>query len=416
MERRSLWSCLALALIALGCQTESTPSGSSARASAPSAPTAASSSPEAVADVELGEKLVREHECHRCHEGTGLAALPENKHCVACHQAIFAGEFDAPAVALADWRKNIVHLRHVPSLDRVGALLQPTWIASFLRAPHDVRPHLPATMPRLDVTEAEARHMAAYLARDARDAPPRRPAGDVARGRALFAAKQCGSCHAFTGAGAEGVIAHAGDPRGLAVGVLLAPDLRHTRERVRPGVLAAWIADPQALRPGSPMPKTPLTEDEALDLAAFIARAPLTEPPSKTVPVRLPVLERRVTYDEVSRRVLKKVCWHCHAQPDFARGDGGPGMSGGFGFPGRKLDLSSYEAVAGGYLDAAGEMASVFRPATDGTPMLVAVMLARQAEEAGRAGELRGMPLGLPSMSPEQIQLVETWIARGRPQ
>jgi hypothetical protein len=28
---------------------------------------------------------------------------------------------------------------------------------------------------------------------------------------------------------------------------------------------------------------------------------------------------------------------------------------------------------------------------------------------------VRGMPLGLPPLEPEQIQLVESWIAQGRP-
>jgi hypothetical protein len=29
---------------------------------------------------------------------------------------------------------------------------------------------------------------------------------------------------------------------------------------------------------------------------------------------------------------------------------------------------------------------------------------------------VRGMPLGLPAVGPEEIQLVESWIAQGRPQ
>ena len=38
------------------------------------------------------------------------------------------------------------------------------------------------------------------------------------------------------------------------------------------------------------------------------------------------------------------------------------------------------------------------------------------AEIAGEStGEVRGMPLGLPPMSLEDIQLVESWIAQGRP-
>jgi hypothetical protein len=48
---------------------------------------------------------------------------------------------------------------------------------------------------------------------------------------------------------------------------------------------------------------------------------------------------------------------------------------------------------------------------------LVAVLLARHKELAGQVTPgLRGMPLGLPALSAEQIQLVESWIAQGRPQ
>ena len=46
----------------------------------------------------------------------------------------------------------------------------------------------------------------------------------------------------------------------------------------------------------------------------------------------LPLRARPVAFEEVSERVLRKVCWHSHAQPDYARGDGGPGNSGGFGW------------------------------------------------------------------------------------
>ena len=41
----------------------------------------------------------------------------------------------------------------------------------------------------------------------------------------------------------------------------------------------------------------------------------------------------------------------------------------------------------------------------------------RESEERGQiVDDIRGMPLGLPALSPAQIQLVETWIAQGRPQ
>jgi hypothetical protein len=138
--------------------------------------------------------------------------------------------------------------------------------------------------------------------------------------------------------------------------------------------------------------------------------------PVPVVPQRLPLLDRPVSYLEVEQRVLRKVCWHCHAQPELAHGDGGPGMTGGFGFAPRGLDLSTYSAVLSGYRDEPGKGQSVFRADQDGTPMLVRVLLARQREEAGELGVLRGMPLGLPALSPEQIQLVESWVEQGRPE
>jgi hypothetical protein len=49
-------------------------------------------------------------------------------------------------------------------------------------------------------------------------------------------------------------------------------------------------------------------------------------------------------------------------------------------------------------------------------PRLVRALLARHDEEAGAvSGAVRGMPLGYPPLSPEDIQLVESWIAQGRP-
>jgi len=91
-------------------------------------------------------------------------------------------------------------------------------------------------------------------------------------------------------------------------------------------------------------------------------------------------------------------------------------MSGGFGFAARGLDLSSYAGIASGSLDEEGRRRSVFAPAAGGTPRLIAQLLARQAEEAGQpVPGVRGMPLGLPALTPEELQLVESWIAQGRP-
>jgi hypothetical protein len=139
-------------------------------------------------------------------------------------------------------------------------------------------------------------------------------------------------------------------------------------------------------------------------------------------PTRLPVLERRVAFEEVKARVFRKTCWHCHSEPDLALGDGGPGNTGGFGFKGRGLSFVDYTTISSGSVGDDGNRRSIFKPiAVEGfsepVPRLLAHLLARQIEEAG--GEvpgIRGMPLGLPALSPEDIQLVESWIAQGRPE
>jgi len=176
-----------------------------------------------------------------------------------------------------------------------------------------------------------------------------------------------------------------------------------------------WLVDPVTVKPDTPMPSMGVSDDEAKAIAAYLLTTPLAAEEHKPVPARLPVLARRVSYDEVATRVLRKTCWHCHGEPDFERGDGGPGNSGGFGFKGRGLNLSDYPSTFAGFLDDSGRRTSVFAATKDGTAHLVAAMLARQHEEAGEEPATRGMPLGLPAASAEDVQLVETWIAQGKP-
>jgi mono/diheme cytochrome c family protein len=273
-------------------------------------------------------------------------------------------------------------------------------------------------MPRLAITAAEAERLAAYLV----------PVGDpqnidpaiavdaqaVARGDALYRSLACGRCHRFTGAAVDDAVLHASgrdQVEPLGGSWALAPDLRHARARMEPAQLAAWIADPRGA-----MPRFGIGADDARVLAAFLTSTPLAAPVPPPAIERRPVLSRAVTWDEVETEVFRHVCWHCHAVADYARGDGGPGNSGGFGFAPRGLDLSSYTGISAGSLDDGGEPRSVFATLDDGTPRIVAHLLARHTEEAGGVvSGIRGMPLGLPALSLDKIQLVETWIRQGRP-
>ncbi|MFO0668266.1 MAG: c-type cytochrome [Polyangiaceae bacterium] len=384
-----------------------------------------------VGNLDRGAELVERFECGRCHAGPELHTKSE-KACVTCHEDIVAGSFKASPEAIAKWQPIVRDLRFAPSLEG-AARYRSAFLVSFLQNPHDLRPNLTMSMPRLAISEADARDITTYL-RHMSQAPPATShaigapdleKGDAQNGRVLLGQKGCTHCHVMTGGPA--IPAPTAPPTLPAVterAMALAPDLRYARDRFEPAMLAAWIEKPSAMKVGSDMPDLPMTRTEARDIATFLLTAPLAPRAAKGF-ARLPVLERPVKFDEVNAKVFHRTCWHCHSEPDFAIGDGGPGNSGGFGFPARGVDLSSFQGVMAGFFDRAPGAAadagpprrkSLFAPAADGTPRLLASLLARHREEDGAVtGEVRGMPLGLPALSAADIQLVETWIAQGRP-
>jgi cytochrome c2 len=375
-------------------------------------------------DAARGHARMIEFECSRCHDGADLPAAAPDKQCVQCHRDILAGAKPGPTVGIdARWRARVGAFDEAPSLQATGARLRRAWLVDFLQHPHDLRPQLTPTMPRLPLTGADARDIASYLVPT--EDPTKERAEDAAllegasleRGRRLLVNKACGACHAMTG-----VPEFAGAPfppevriEDRARAVRLAPDLRYARDRMTATKLARWLREPKRIKPDTAMPPLALTADEARDLTAYLMTTPLAPLPARSVPQRLPDLLRPVTYDEVRDKIFQRTCWHCHSNSDRELGDTGPGNAGGFGFPPRRLDLSEYAGLFAGAVDDRGERHSVFSPMPDGTPRLIAALVARQREEAGDdSAPLRGMPLGLPALTPEEIQLVSTWIAQGR--
>jgi cytochrome c oxidase subunit 2 len=84
------------------------------------------------------------------------------------------------------------------------------------------------------------------------------------RGEQLFRGRGCGLCHAI---------------RGTLAGGQLGPDLTHiaSRETIAAGTLprnsgnlAAWIADPQHIKPGNLMPKMSLRSDELIAILHYL--------------------------------------------------------------------------------------------------------------------------------------------------
>lgn len=366
------------------------------------------------AEPAQGVALVEKYECQRCHEGTAATEAPREKHCVRCHQDILAGRFDAPEHVRDRWTRRIRSLTAVPSLADLGGFMRRDYFADYLQNPHDVRPGLVPMMPRLEMSSSDAEELAKfYVPEDEfRPGPPAAP-DLIAHGRKLYERYRCYQCHDFS---AAGIRRAKRTPYGATSLVMLAPDLRHTRRRLQPGIVAQWIHNPASVRPATTMPAFGVPMADAEAIAAFILHTPVKDLVKTLAPVRLPLLDRKVSFDEVSAKVFKRLCWHCHSSPDYARGDGGPGNTGGFGFVARGLDLSSYEGIAAGVVGPDGERMSVFAPDEAGDSLLVRSLRARAQEVAGTPVEgVRGMPMGLPPLSQPDIQLVASWVAQGRP-
>jgi cytochrome c oxidase subunit 2 len=100
---------------------------------------------------------------------------------------------------------------------------------------------------------------------EAQRAPATETSDDaMAAGRNVFMAKACAGCHTIRGTAAAGTpgpdLTHVGGRRTIAAGLF---------ETTR-GSLAAWIADPQTLKPGNNMPLVPLTPDELRAVSAYL--------------------------------------------------------------------------------------------------------------------------------------------------
>ncbi len=191
-----------------------------------------------------------------------------------------------------------------------------------------------------------------------RAAPPQTtalaaPAGDLAKGKELVAAKGCGGCHTIPGvAGAVGAIgpnlSDVGGKTKIAGGAV---EVKGSED------FKKWVLDPPALKPGTAMPKLGLTDAEATDIAAFLsslggASAPTSAPAAAPVggAATAPAAPAAQTNPPAKGDPAKgkeliagKGCGGCHTIPGVAGANGavGPNLQ----------DVGSKSKIAGGAVD-----------------------------------------------------------------
>ena len=152
------------------------------------------------------------------------------------------------------------------ALDGAGARVQRPWLDRFLQNPVTVRMDQAERMPLLGMSAAEAQLLANWIETSLGDdavgpaSPP--VAGDVERGKMLYAKHDCASCHVGAGAG-----------------TMKGPTLDGARNRLRPGYVEALLRRKPDVVPGRRHPPTAqLSADEARAVAAFVLSLPAPWP------------------------------------------------------------------------------------------------------------------------------------------
>lgn len=196
--------------------------------------------------------------------------LVEEFGCVNCHTT------DSPSL----------QGRAGPDLAGIGSRVSPTWLNKWLEAPSAFRGG--AVMPAL-ADEQQRRDVASYLsslkAASANPTAKKPREHDGAQGNQLFGLIGCTACH----------------QQGLSLDGL--------GSKTTAIALADYLKDPAKLDPGGRMPSMLLTDQEALQLAAFLTES------------RNPEFEQPFTAGDLARGkalVQSQGCLSCHALRDSA--------------------------------------------------------------------------------------------------
>ncbi len=173
----------------------------------------------------------------------------QRKNCNDCHTILGIGGYFAP------------------DLTKVADRRDSTWLRSFLTDPQAAKPG--TTMPNQQLAAADVLDVVAFFdwvrRIDTNQWPPQPlTAIGTAAGRptppGAWQAKGCGGCHMVDGQGASGP----------------GPDLSHIGSTPydalanTPEFLDRWLTDPPAVKPGTLMPKLPLTHEELDSLVRYL--------------------------------------------------------------------------------------------------------------------------------------------------
>lgn len=202
-----------------------------------------------------------ESSCGQCHHAPlpGTPKLNEGREmlssygCVHCHTIKLP---DGSTVEPTDNPPPLTHIADKTTRD---------WIYKWLKNPSGYSSS--ATMPNFLLSDADARDISAFLIADstplAADSASLIPvsakiAADPSAGAVLYGESFCASCHATQNAA------------GNLVGGDLGPELTNIGTKAKAGWLQAWLRDPRAYDPNTPMPSYRWTDQQLAVLTTYL--------------------------------------------------------------------------------------------------------------------------------------------------
>lgn len=177
--------------------------------------------------------------------------LQRHYRCLSCHKIRDSGDLLAS------------------DLTYEGNRVNRQWLYHFLVKPYSMRRMLTIAMPIFHFSDDESRLMADYMSNVFVDSQfgtgwkRGRDRADPRRGKELFDAKGCIACHQVNGAGGD-------------VGPSLTtqvPEFPHgtwVGDKLKGAWVYQWLKNPQSVLPDTIEPNLKLSDDEALDLTAYL--------------------------------------------------------------------------------------------------------------------------------------------------
>jgi mono/diheme cytochrome c family protein len=181
----------------------------------------------------------------------GFGLLERRYRCLSCHSIRGSGD------------------RQASDLTYEGSRVHRDWLAYYLNTPYSMRRTLTIAMPNFHFAHEDLQFMAEYMslvfvdtrleANWERD----RNRADAQRGKALFDAKGCIACHQLHGKGGD-------VGPSLTTQVPEFPQGTWVGDKLKGGWVYHWLLNPQAVVPDTLEPNLGLSDQEALDLTAFL--------------------------------------------------------------------------------------------------------------------------------------------------